>query len=65
MGGMTDEVRGSSKIKAYQQYLEVIEELGDILQSHDPDPSQKKECKRRMEQDPHTGEWILQYHLHT
>ena len=62
---MTDEVRGSSKIKVYSQYVEVIKGFGDIFLSHDPDPKYKKECKRRMEQDPHTGEWILQYRLHT
>lgn len=65
MGGMTGEVRGQSKIGAYLKYAEQVEGFGDTFQDHNPDPRNKKLCKRCMIQDPDTGEWVLYYHLHT
>ncbi len=62
---MSGEVRGPSKIDAYLNYAEQVEGLGDTFQSHDPDPRNKKLCKRLMVQDPGTGEWVLHIHLHT
>ena len=51
MGGMINEVRGSSKIETFQ--------------CHNPDPKYKKLCKSLMKQDPDTGEWVLVSRLHT
>ena len=65
MGGYTGEVRGLSKIDTYLRYVEEVEGFGATFQSHNPDPKYKKECRRRMIQDPHTGEWVLPFHLHT
>ncbi len=65
MGGTHGEVRGRSKIHAYLEYAELVEAYGDTFQDHYPDPRNKKLCKRRMVQDPDTGEWVLSFHLHT
>ena len=65
MGGMTDEVRGPSKIAAYLKYAELVDAHGDTFQSHNPDPDNNKLCKRLMNQDPETGEWVLCFRLHT
>ena len=65
MGGMTDQVRGQSKIETYLRYVEEVEGYGDLFQEHDPNPRNKKLCKKLMVQDPYTGEWVLHFHLHT
>ena len=65
MGGMTGEVRGQSKIEAYLEYVQQVEGFGDTFLSHDPDPRNKKLCKKLMVQDSEHGEWILHFHLHT
>ncbi len=65
MGGTSGEVRGRSKIDAYLKYAGEVEGFGDTFQDHDPDPRDKKLCKRLMVQDPETGEWVLSYRLHT
>jgi hypothetical protein len=65
MGGMTDEVRGRSKIGTYLKYVKLTEGFGETFQDRDPDPRYKKVCKREMVQDPDTGEWVLHFHLHT
>lgn len=65
MGGLTDEVRGRSKIEAYLAYVAVTESFGDTFSRLDPHPRNKKYCKSRMVLDPETGEWVLHYHLHT
>ncbi len=65
MGGMTGEVRGQSKIDAYLKYAEQVEDFGDTFQDHNPNPRDKKNCKKLMVQDPDTGEWVLHFHLHT
>ncbi len=59
MGGSLGSVRGRSKIEAYLAYLDVAY----ALNSADPDPKYKKQCKREMVQDPETEEWVLHYHL--
>ena len=65
MGGMSAEVRGPSKIKTYLEYMELVEEYGDMFQDHNPNPGNKKLCKKLMVQDPDTGEWVLYFRLHT
>lgn len=65
MGGLTDEVRGRTKIQTYQRYVDVVDGFGDTFQEYNPDPKYKKMCKREMMQDPDTGEWVLHFHLHT
>jgi len=65
MGGLTDAVRGRSKIETYLKYVERLEGFGETFQERDPDPRYKKVCKREMVQDPITGDWVLRYHLHT
>ena len=65
MGGMHDEMRGSSKIKTYLKYAELVEEFGDTFQDHEPNPNNKKLCKKLMVQDPYTGEWVLPFRLHS
>jgi len=61
MGGLTDEVRGRSKIETYLKYVERAEGFED----NNPDPKYKKVCKRQMIQDPDNGDWVLRFHLHT
>lgn len=65
MGGTHGEVRGNSKIEVYLMYCDIVENSKDIMPDAHPDPKYKKKCKQLMVQDPDTGEWILQYHLHT
>ena len=65
MGGLTDEVRGSSKIETYLKYAELVEGFGGVFQDHHPNPEHKKLCKKEMVQDPTTGEWVLRFYLHT
>jgi hypothetical protein len=65
MGGTVGEVRGRSKIEAYKQYLDLVEQCGDTFGDRFPDPAYKKFTKRQMVQDPQTGEWVLPYRLHT
>lgn len=65
MGGTHGDVRGCSKIEAYCNYMNVVEQSRSTFSSHYPDPKNKKRCKSLMEQDPVTREWVLQYHLHT
>ena len=56
MGGMSDEVRGPSKIKTYLEYMELVEEYGDMFQDHNPNPGNKKLCKKLMGSGPrHRG----------
>jgi len=63
MGGMYGEVRGATKVKTYLCYQDETERHPDG--SWYPDPSRKKACKRQMEKDPVTGEWVLPYHWHS
>ena len=63
--GMTGEVCGRSKIETYLQYAELVEAYGDTFLDHSPNPKNKKLCKKLMDQDPDTGEWVLHFHLHT
>lgn len=63
MGGMWGEVRGRTKIETYLKYVEDCE--GKEEWSKDPDPAGKKYCYRQMERDEDTGEWVLEFHLHT
>lgn len=65
MGGTHGEVRGKSKIATYLKYTEIVEHAKGIMDDAHPNPKYKKDCKKQMVQDPETGEWILQYHLHT
>jgi hypothetical protein len=65
MGGTSGEIRGKSKIETYLKYTEMVDNHKDILGDAHPDPKYKKICKKLMLQDQHTGEWVLQYHLHT
>ncbi len=65
MGGHTGTVRGQSKAETYRNYVELVENLGQTFQDHNPDPHYKKACKKEMLQDPNTGEWVLHFHLHT
>jgi hypothetical protein len=62
MGGMSGKLRGNSKIDVYLQYLKKTE--GWDGSAH-PDPKYKKVCKNQMVWDSETGEWVLNYHLHT
>lgn len=64
MGGRYGEVRGSSKIETYLEYVHQVER-SDMLPHNNPDPRYKKQCKREMVQDPETGEWVLAFHQHT
>ena len=65
MGGISGEVRGNSKINTYIKYEDLVREIGSDLSDRDPDPKYKKHCKKLMELDPETGEWVLYYHLHS
>jgi hypothetical protein len=65
MGGTHGEIRGTSKIQVYLDYVSMIDQVKETFESHDPDPKYKKECKRQMIWDPSTGEWVLLYRLHT
>lgn len=65
MGGVTGQFRDTSKIKAYLKYAEEVDAFGDLFGSRNPDPRNKKLCKKLMIQDPDTGEWVLNYRLHT
>jgi hypothetical protein len=60
VGGYRGEVRGSSKIKTYLNYLKKCEswELTRI-----PDPKCKKYCKKQMMWDAEKREWVLRYHF--
>lgn len=63
MGGVYGETRGKSKIEAYLEYKELTE--NGIMETHIPNPQNKKLCKKMMEWDEETQEWVLHYHLHT
>jgi len=63
MGSTRGEIRGSSKIAVYLEYKELADD--GPWQEGIPDPEKKKECKRRMEWDPNTEEWVLSYYLRT
>jgi len=63
MGGTYGEIRGRSKIDVYLEYTELIE--NGPMESGIPDPQYKKYCKKMMEWDPDTEEWVLHYRLHT
>ncbi|MBD3253677.1 MAG: hypothetical protein GF383_01215 [Candidatus Lokiarchaeota archaeon] len=63
MGGVTDEIRGKSKIEVYLKYRSIT--MDDIFNTRIPDPEKKKECKRQMVWDPNTEEWVLHFYLHT
>lgn len=65
MGGIHGIVRGNSKIDTYLKYTMLVEEQGNGLLDRNPDPENKKGCKKLMERDPETGEWVLHYHLHS
>ena len=65
MGGMTNEVRGSSKIETYLKYAGLVDGYGETFQFHNPDSKNKKLCKSLMKQDSETGEWVLPFRLHT
>lgn len=65
MGGMNGDVRGQSKIETYLKYVKIVEGFGDTFQECHPDPKSKKGCKKLMVQDPESGEWVLNFHLHT
>ena len=65
MGGTYGEIRGSSKIQVYLNYLEETERMENTFTSKHPDPKYRKLCKKNMVWDPSTGEWVLYYHLHT
>jgi hypothetical protein len=62
MGGSVGEVRGSTKIETYLAY---VEEAEDDQGHWDPPVRLKKVCKRLMEKDPETEEWVLRYRWHT
>lgn len=62
MGGSSGEIRGKTKIETYLRYAEQAEKQEG---SWHPPVQNKKECKRLMEKDPGTGEWILRFHWHT
>lgn len=65
MGGHSGQIRGVSKIDVYLKYKNMVEEWNGLFESKDPDPEFKKYCKSLMFQDPSTGEWVLNYRLHT
>ena len=65
MGGQSGETRGKSKIEAYLEYERLIEKVGEIFLSQNPNPKNKKLCKKLMMWDPDTEEWVLYYRLHT
>ena len=65
MGGLNGQIKGKSKIEVYLKYKEKVEHLEGIFEEKHPDPKFKKYCKSLMFQDPSTGEWVLNYHLHT
>jgi hypothetical protein len=65
MGGLNGEIRGKSKIEVYLKYKEQVEKREATFEDQHPDPKFKKLCKSLMFQDPSTGEWVLNYHLHT
>ena len=64
MGGTYGEIRGKSKIETYLKYEELTSGFYEDW-SHWPNPKNKKGCKKQMVEDPDTGEWVLQYHMHT
>ncbi len=61
MGGFNGEVRGKSKIDVYLEYKDLTE--NDMMKWRIPDPKYKKHCKKMMEWDSETEEWVLLYHL--
>jgi hypothetical protein len=63
MGGMTGEVRGTTKIETYRKYKENSDRGPDGTWY--PDPTHKKQCYREMERDPETREFVLYFHFHT
>lgn len=65
MGGHSGEIRGQSKIKVYLEYKELLSGWDSMFGYRDPDPKNKKYCKKLMVWDPDTGEWVLHYRLHT
>ncbi len=65
MGGLRGQIRGKSKLEAYLKYKEKIEQLEGLFEDQYPDPKFKKYCKNLMFQDSTTGEWVLNYRLHT
>ena len=65
MGGITGQMRGSSKIETYLAYVDLVDGYGETLSDRNPEPAHKKQCKREMVRDLETGEWVLHYHLHT
>jgi hypothetical protein len=58
MGGYNGEVRGGTKIETYLKYIQRCEswEL-----DHNPEPKNKKYCKRQMEWDPERKHWVLKF----
>ena len=56
MGGHSGEIRGKSKIEVYLKYEEQIAGWGGLFEDRDPDPKNKKYCKKLMVWDPDTGE---------
>lgn len=44
MGGQSGETRGKSKIEAYLEYERLIEKVGEIFLSRNPNPKNKKLC---------------------
>ena len=65
MGGLNGQIRGKSKIEVYLKYKKQVEEWEELFEDQHPDPIFKKFCKSLMFQDQSTGEWVLNYHLHT
>lgn len=65
MGGLSGQIRGKSKIETYLKYKEQVEQWEGLFEDQQPDPKFKKHCKSLMFQDSSTGEWVLNYHLHT
>ena len=67
MGGISDDVRGKTKVATWLAFTKVREEIEDRYgeEMHLRWPSNKKEAYEQMEKDPATGQWVLRYNFHT
>lgn len=58
MGGYNGEVRGSTKIETYLNYVQQCESW---TLDHSPEPKNKKYCKKQMQWDSTKKQWVLKF----
>jgi hypothetical protein len=65
VGGIRNQVRGRTKIETWLKFQKVKREILGRYEMVCRWPANKKEAYGQMEEDPETGEWVLEYNFHT